>query len=351
LILTYKLKHSKDFSEQLTKAKQIAEFAVKTRSKTSSDVKHIGLKSMIANQILRKYGRDKKTKRVRRVNLIIPNQGISIDKALKLITIPCLKLKLCYHFSGFEKVNQIEIDKEYAYVSVTIPESQSDNNQGVIGIDLNTTGHVAVVSNPDTGKVWKLGKEANHIALKYREIRRKLQKKGKYRKVKKIKDRQSRLIRNLNHHISKKIVQLAKQNNAGNIKMEKLTHIRQRAKTARAFRYSLNSWSFYQLQKFVEYKAKLQGIAVSYVDSRYTSKTCSRCGHIGDRDNKKFKCLNCGHVDHADSNASYNIGRPISYCVLSIGQSCKDRDLQEGSTDTPKGATLITTETLEPHTL
>lgn len=352
MILTYKLKHSKDFSEQLSKARQIAEFAITTRSKTSADVKHFGLKSMISNQILRKYGRDRKTKKVSHVNLIIPNQGIVIDKALKLITIPCLnQLKLCYHFSGFEKVNQIEIDKEYAYVSVTIPESQKNDSQNVIGIDLNTTGHVAVLSNPDTGKVWKLGKEANHIAVKYREIRRKLQKAGKYRKVKQIKDRQSRIIRNLNHHISKKIVDIAVKSNAGIIRLEKLTHIRQRArKAAKTFRYSLNSWSFYQLQKFVEYKAKLQGIVVSYVDPSYTSQTCSRCGHIGDRYNKSFKCL-CGHVDHADANASFNIGKPVSYCVLSIGRLHVDSDTCKGSTDTPKGATPIMTETLKPLAL
>lgn len=307
---------------------------------------------MIANQILRKYGRDRKTKNVSHVKLIVPNQGISIDKALKLITIPCLKLKLCYHFSGFEKINQIEIDGQYAHVSVTVPESQNNNNsQNVIGIDLNTRGHVAVVSNPDTGKVWKLGKEANHIAVKYREIRRRLQKAGKYKKVKQIKDRQNRITSNLNHNISKKIVEITKVNNCAIIKLEQLKRIRQRTtRIARTFRYSLNSWSFYQLQKFVEYKAKLQGIAVSYVDPHYTSQICSRCGRIGDRYNKSFKCL-CGHVDHADANASLNIGKPVSHCVLSIGRLHADRDVCKGSTDTPKRATLITTETLEPPTL
>ena len=44
---------------------------------------------------------------------------------------------------------------------------------------------------------------------KYRDIRRGLQKQGKYKKVKQIKNRESRIVRNLNHHISKKIVEIA----------------------------------------------------------------------------------------------------------------------------------------------
>jgi len=215
MMLTYSVKHCRDFCEELKKARQIAEFALKTRSRTSSDVKHLGLKSMIANQILRKYGRNKKAKRITHVNLIIPNQGIVVDKALKLITMPSLKLKLNYYFSGFQKINQIEIDEEYAYITTTRNDADLIDNGKFIGVDLNTTGHVAVVSSPETGKVCKLGKEANHIALKYRAIRRNLQKQGKYRKVKQMKNRQQRLIKNLNHHISSKIVQFAGSTKSG----------------------------------------------------------------------------------------------------------------------------------------
>lgn len=349
-LLTYNIRHNRDFSDELRKARQVAEFAIKTKGNTSKDVKHFGLKSMIANQILRKYGRNKKAKKVSHVNLIVPNPGIFVDRALKAIIIPCLKLKLCYHFSGFDKINQIEIDEDYAHVSVTIEESQAADDNRFIGVDLNATGHLAVVSNPETGKTWKLGKEANHIALKYREIRRQLQRQAKYRKVKQIKNKQQRLIRNLNRHVSKKIVEIAKTNRCG-IKLEELKHIRKTSKSVRSFRYSLNNWSFYQLQKMIEYKAKLQGVAVSYIDPRYTSKTCSRCGHVGNREGKNFKCPNCGHVDHADANASFNIGNPISYCVIGRGRLHADRDACKGSTDTPKAATLGMIVTVKPHTL
>ena len=335
MILTFKVRHGKDLTVELRKARRIVEFALKTRTRSSKDVKQFGLKSAIANQILRKYSRNKKLRRVGSVKLTVPNQSIVVADGKDELKIPCLKLNLPVTFRrDFNKVNQVELDEEFAFVSVAIPEPPSKEISNWIGVDRNATGHVAVVANPDSGKVWKLGKQAHHIHKKYVAIRRELQKTGKYKKAKSIRDRESRIVRDINHKISKKIVDLAEQSNSG-IKLEKLTGIRESKKHGRRFNGTLHSWSFYQLQSFLKYKARLRGIPVVFVEPRNTSKECSRCGSEGTRMGKKFVCPQ-GHVDHADANAGFNIAlRPPS-----ISRSNIDRDVLEGSTDTPKGATL-----------
>jgi putative transposase len=336
MILTYKIRHNRDFSHELMLAKKVADFALKTGSTSSKDAKHIGLKSMIANQILKKYSHDKKLKQVRNVVLTIPNQGIQVDKNNNQIKIPCLKLALDYRFrNDFKKINQIEINKEYAFISVNIEEPSTRIVDGFIGVDRNTTGHVAIVGNPKNGKVLKLGKQAEHIHEKYKNIRKSLQKKGKYGLVKSIKHRESNIVSDLNHKISRKIVDTADENNVG-IKLEDIKQIRKNVKSRKGFRYSLNSWSYYQLEQMIQYKAKLLGIPVAYVEPAYTSQNCSICGHLGNRNGKSFKCPSCGHVDHADSNASFNIAlRQIKDGRLNV-----DRDAFKGSTDTPQKATL-----------
>ena len=41
----------------------------------------------------------------------------------------------------------------------------------------------------------------------------------------------------------------------------------------------LNSWAFYQLEQFLQYKAADFGFAIIEIDPKYTSQGCSKCGH------------------------------------------------------------------------
>ena len=311
MILTFKLKHNRNFTPELDKAFEVAEFVVKNKIKSPNttfvkDIRGV-LPSVIACQIMRKYGNQKNIKSVHSVNLIVPGREVKFFEETNSIWVPCLKLHLENLIPyNFTKINQMEIDNEYCYISVTVPEESEMIPQNLIGVDRNTTGHIVVTANLTTGQVRKMGKKALHIHKKYSNIRRKLQFGGKYRKVKKIKDKESRIILDLNHKISRELVNMAKIQNAVLV-FEDLTGIRNTKKQNKSFRYSLHSWSFYQLQQFVEYKAKLLGVPVLYVDPAYTSQDCSRCGSRGQRQGKAFICPICGHVNHADVNAAFNI--------------------------------------------
>jgi len=344
MILTYKIKHKHNFNKELSKALKIAKFAIKTNSRSSKDVKHIGLKSMISNQILKKYSGQKNCKSIHSVKLTIPNQGINVDQEKRLINIPCVKLSLQYYFpNNFIKVNQIELDDQYAYVSCEFKDQPEIEVSNYIGVDRNTTGHIAVVALPSTGKVHKLGKKAYHVHRKYKKIRSHLQKKGAKKKLKRIRKRERNIIKDINHKTSRKIVEVAKKNKCG-IVLENLKGIRKgkrstkKNKTGESFKSSINSWEFYQLQTMIEYKAKICGIPVIYIDPKYTSQKCSRCGLIdsNNRKQKKYSCTQCGHVDHADANAAFNIALASLEKSMSNDQSIADRDVMEGSTDAPQ---------------
>ena len=73
------------------------------------------------------------------------------------------------------------------------------------------------------------------------------------------------------------------------------------------------------LKQEVERIARKYGIAVSTVQSSYTSKMCPVCGCIEDenRPNQEtFDCVECGHKDNADVNAAVNIRNRVLVTVL-----------------------------------
>ena len=100
------------------------------------------------------------------------------------------------------------------------------------------------------------------------------------------------------------------QEQVGVLVMEKLENIRQTARSLRRADRSLHSWAFYELQSFIEYKAKLAGVKVVYIDPKYTSQRCSSCGVVKKKQRKRniYHC-SCGNHVHADLNASRNIAQ------------------------------------------
>jgi IS605 OrfB family transposase len=180
-----------------------------------------------------------------------------------------------------------------------------------VGVDLGLR-KLAVVSTPD-GKINKFfdGGHIKAVSERYYALRRRLQSKGTpsaKRHLKKLSQKEKRFRTAVNHKIAKEIVNLVPA--GGVIVLEKLKGIRKRVKTSKQNRRWIHSWNFAQLQQFIEYKAQAKGVRVVYVDARYTSQKCSRCGYISRSnriDQSHFVCKHCGYSLNADLNASRNI--------------------------------------------
>ncbi|WP_293114293.1 transposase [Moorena sp. SIO4G3] len=88
-------------------------------------------------------------------------------------------------------------------------------------------------------------------------------------------------------------------------KMTKKKKRKIRSKTAR----QMLSWSHYRFKQVLKNKAELSGCQVIDVTEEFTSKTCTRCGHIHPKlgGNKLFKCPECGHEINRDFNGALGI--------------------------------------------
>ena len=145
------------------------------------------------------------------------------------------------------------------------------------------------------------------IKNRYAFLRAKLQKKGTRsakRLLRKRSGKEKRFVQDINHCISKKIV----NSSYDTFVLEDLKGIKKK-RMGRKFNTKLSGWSYFQLQTFLEYKAQAKGKHVEYVHPAYTSQTCSKCGCIDkkNRDADKYSCSSCGHEIHADINAAINI--------------------------------------------
>ena len=110
------------------------------------------------------------------------------------------------------------------------------------------------------------------------------------------------------HNVSKKIVEIAKENNSM-IAMENLRGLHPvKGRNSRKLNRKINNWVRGKIVKYTAYKARWEGIRVKLVSPKNTSKICHLCGSQGLRAGANFLCEHCKHSYNADFNASVNIG-------------------------------------------
>jgi putative transposase len=213
----------------------------------------------------------------------------------------------------------------YVHIQLKSQPCKTTKTDKVIGVDFGRRD-IAVTS---TGQSWS-GKEIQETRDKYSRVRTSLQRaasqgtrstRRRAREIlKRLSGRERRYQTWLNHKISKAIIFEAISTQSF-VAIEDLTGIRNRTNQKprnKTERRRSNSWAFYQLRKFLEYKGIKEGIEVLIVNPAYTSQSCHCCLQLGVRTEKKFKCSNqvCGWIGDADENGS----KMIALLGLSVNQ-------------------------------
>ena len=245
------------------------------------------------------------------------------------------RLKLTFHREGMEKYFDSAVyrfgtaklvyrhGKFYLHIPVSyeIPETDLSEVSNVVGIDRGIN-FVAATYDSRHKSGFVSGKAIKQKRSHYKKLRQELQMKhtpSSRRRIRAMGNRENRWMQDVNHCVSKALV---KENPPKTLfVLEDLTNVRtatERIKTKD--RYVSVSWSFYDLEQKLRYKAAGKGQKVISVDPRYTSQTCPMCGHTEPSNrNKKihlFSCRNCGYRSNDDRIGAMNLHRMgIEYLI------------------------------------
>ena len=235
----------------------------------------------------------------------------------------------------------------YLFVSITekIDKFKKEVTNNIVGIDRGI--RFLATSYDSEGKTTFFhGGKIIARRVHFKNKRAELQRKGtpsSRRRLKKMGHRENRWMRDVNHCVSKALVEKYPSNTL--FVLEDLTNIRkstQRVKKER--KYTQVSWSYYDLEMKLKYKALLNGSYVINVPANYTSQRCPVCGHIQDtnRDKEKhcFRCRKCGYRSNDDRIGAMNLFLMGNYWNDNPALvSSKKKQKKEGKKDPTFGAT------------
>ncbi len=303
------------------------------RGLTTASFKDVELGSAWVNQTLRNVHKARNVKRFKRLPLEVNNQNWTLHQvgetysiAFGLLRGVRKRVPLAVHganqeavlegiLNGTHKRGSLKLVQSrkgvwYACISVTWEVPRPAETTRFIGVDRGQN-HLAVAATPEGRSLFLSFRRIRHIRRHYAAKRRRLQRAGKHRALKRLEQKEARTIRQINHIISKKLVAFAKEHGCG-IRLEDLSGIRQAPQSRQVkgkAEENRDFWPYYDLEVKIRYKAALAGIPVEKVPPAYTSRTCCRCGAIGNRHRHSFHCQRCGYQGHADHNAARNIAR------------------------------------------
>lgn len=264
---------------------------------------------------------------------------------------------LLYIFSNALEIDSLTViernGKLVGRVRVTL-EAPEPKGIHPVGIDLNETNTLVAVDADDrelfiSGKATRVRNHRTHKTrsrLHKKLATRKAEKKDTRscrRLLKRLGRRQGNRTRTFCKQVAKQLVDWVKPNSVLVFEDLKMPKVSKKLRVAKGARRRLSQWEHHLIRLNVTNKAQERGMVIEYVNPRYTSQHCSKCGLRGKRKRHRFECPHCGHQDHADKNAAINIRNRYTVLRSQGGESRSvDSEAQEKSEGKPRLQSQVT---------
>ena len=202
----------------------------------------------------------------------------------------------------------------FLHIPVTMELDSWDKatNKHIVGIDRGLRQVMTIYDECGNTKFFS-GKSIAYKRKKFAYLRQQLQSKGTKsakRHLKKLGQRENRWMSDVNHQLSKTLVDYYGSNTL--FVLEDLTNVTfERRYATKDATHDLHSWSFYDLAMKLTYKAQISHSQVVKVSAAYTSQRCPKCGQIR-KDNRNhrlhlYKCGHCGFTTNDDRIGAINL--------------------------------------------
>jgi len=260
---------------------------------------------------------------------LVWNRDYSINKNNDIFSVNTLegRIKVNFYKNGFEqyfndncKFSTAKLvfkhGKFFLHIPVTyeINELAMSEVSNVVGVDRGIR-FIATTYNSNGKTNFYDGNAIKQKRGHYKTLRKQLQQvrtPSSRRRLKAIGQRENRWMQDVNHCISKALIE---SNPDGTLfVLEDLTGIRSATeKVLVKDRYVSVSWSYYDLEQKLIYKALKNHQLVEKVNPAYTSQTCPKCGHTEkanrDKHNHLFCCKACSYSSNDDRIGAMNLHR------------------------------------------
>lgn len=259
---------------------------------------------------------------------LVWNRDYSLTQGLFSVNTLEGRIKVPFYANNFEKYFDKNIYKfgtaklvckkglYYLHIPVSyeVEDCTDDLVCNIVGIDRGVNFIATAYDSKDKATFYN-GRPIKQKRAHYKKVRQQLQQvktPSSRRRLKAIGSRENRWMQDVNHCVSKALVNSNPKNTL--FVLEDLTGIRSVTEKVRIKdRYVMVSWAFYDLEQKLMYKAKNNHDKVIKVPPQYTSQCCPKCGHTESSNrNKKihlFKCKNCGYSSNDDRIGAMNLHR------------------------------------------